>query len=69
LQPLIIGKGHNLILIDEHLIDQVKSFGFPETHIIKSLNQNDLNHSTITYYLLQKKDMRINQYDEAFRLE
>ena len=44
--------------IDENAVKYVENFGFNRDYIIKSLENNDLNHATATYYLkltLQKE--------------
>ena len=37
--------------IDENAVKYVENFGFNRDYIIKSLENNDLNHATATYYL------------------
>ena len=45
-------------IIDEEVIKYVENFGYKREYIIKSLESNELNHATATYYLklsLRKK--------------
>ena len=37
--------------IDEEVIKYVENFGYKKEYIIKSLELNELNHATATYYL------------------
>ena len=38
-------------LIDEEALKYVENFGYQKEYIIKSLELNELNHATATYYL------------------
>ena len=37
--------------IDEEALKYVENFGYKKEYIIKSLESNELNHATATYYL------------------
>lgn len=44
-------------VIDEEVIKQVEEMGYTRDYILKSLNNNDLNHSTTCYYILHNNKL------------
>ena len=38
--------------IKEEVVRQVARFGYPTEYVVKCLEDNDTNHCTTTYYLL-----------------
>ena len=40
------------LVLDERIIGLIEQFGFPREYIVKSLNHNELNYATTSYYLL-----------------
>ena len=40
------------LVLEEGLIGQIEQFGYPREYIVKSLNHNELNYATTSYYLL-----------------
>jgi len=45
-------------VLDEEILEQLDSYGFPREYAIKCLHTNKHNHVTTTYYLLKEKRMR-----------
>ena len=41
------------LIIDDQLVNVIEKAGYPKPYIMASLNNDDLNHSTTFYYLLQ----------------
>merc|ERR1719454_1550885 len=41
--------------LDEEILDQLDSYGFPREYAVKCLKTNKHNHVTTTYYLLKEK--------------
>ena len=41
------------LIIDELLVNTIEKTGYPKPYILASLNNDDLNHTTTFYYLLQ----------------
>jgi len=42
----------NTLIIDENIVKLVEELGYKREYIMKSLNSNELNYSTASYYLL-----------------
>ena len=41
----------NAVKIEEYILKYVENFGYKRDYIIKSLEKNELNHATATYFL------------------
>ena len=41
----------NHLQIEEYVLKYVENFGYKRDYIIKSLEKNELNHATATYFL------------------
>ncbi len=39
--------------LDEHVVEQVVALGYDREMLVRSLNADEINHATATYYLLQ----------------
>ena len=62
---ILLGKVYKLIKfidLDEKIVSKIEEFGYKREHLIKSLNNNELNYLVTTYYLMQKESNSI--YDE-----
>ncbi|CAI2382573.1 unnamed protein product [Moneuplotes crassus] len=46
--------------IDDFLVEEVSNYGYPESFIIDSLQKNEINYATASYYIL-KKQLAINK--------
>lgn len=44
--------------LDEAILDQLDSYGFPREYAMKCLQNNKHNHVTTTYYLIKEKQLR-----------
>eukprot|EP00929_Paragymnodinium_shiwhaense_P001597 TRINITY_DN10183_c0_g1_i1.p1 TRINITY_DN10183_c0_g1~~TRINITY_DN10183_c0_g1_i1.p1 ORF type:complete len:707 (+),score=150.33 TRINITY_DN10183_c0_g1_i1:129-2249(+) len=44
-----------LLVLDQEILDQLESYGFPREYSVKCLQSNKHNHATTTYYLLRTK--------------
>ena len=51
-------------MIDDKIMTQIESYGFPKEYIIKSLNNGELNYATTSYYMLANTHGMAN--DENF---
>lgn len=45
-------------VVDEEILEQLESYGFPRDYAVKCLENNKHNHVTTTYYLLREKRRR-----------
>lgn len=53
--PAVIGPANKVNFMDEAIIQEIKSFGFDDAMIRKSLRCDDINHITALYKLLKFK--------------
>jgi hypothetical protein len=44
------------LIIDESIVAAIEKFGYPKDYIVKSLNMNELNYSSTSYYLLKNEN-------------
>lgn len=42
-------------VIDMIIVDEIAQFGYPEEFIVKSIENNEINYATASYYLLKKQ--------------
>lgn len=50
----------NTYFIDDLLISKIEEFGYSKEYVLKSLNNNELNHATATYFILLHNQMDSN---------
>jgi hypothetical protein len=48
----VIGKQCLFYILDYDMVQKVERFGYPSDYIVESLNSNEVNYCTATYYLL-----------------
>jgi len=53
--------------LDEAILDQLDSYGFPREYAVKCLQNNKHNHVTTTYYLIKEKQLRSEDLGMATR--
>lgn len=53
--------------LDEAILDQLDSYGFPREYAMKCLQNNKHNHVTTTYYLIKEKQLRSEDLGMATR--
>merc|ERR1719181_1099650 len=56
----IVPGGNPCGPLDEEILEQLDSYGFPREYTVKCLKGNKHNHVTTTYYLLKEKRVRAN---------
>merc|ERR550532_326343 len=44
--------------LDEEILEQLDSYGFPREYAVKCLRTNKHNHVTTTYHLIREKQVR-----------
>lgn len=47
-------------VIDDELVEKASMFGYPKSYVIHCLEDNEANHCTTTYYLLEHEGPMID---------
>ena len=56
----MIGKHLLYYIIDNELVEKVSKFGYPKSYVIQCLEDNEANHCTTIYYLLEHEGPMID---------
>ena len=60
-QEFVIGKYlTDYVFLDDELVEKVSKFGYPKSYVIQCLEDNEANHCTTTYYLLEHEGPMID---------